>query len=209
MSKGKSKLAQLIGNYSVESKAKAAIASHFHRDAYDWIGIFETLESHYDVRMSARAKCLVNLNFALECDLKAFAVLLSKRDESAECIYRKLRRCSHKLVELERLCREMSQGKYRIISPKFRDKLSSIDKIGVSVRYDLDLKTAYKLQSFEERILNSGTISSILTHEFSDAIYTEARELHIRVQKAFKRRFTKIIAHEEQVNDRLKEILRR
>ncbi|OAQ20037.1 hypothetical protein [Thermosulfurimonas dismutans] len=151
--------------FSLESHVKAVLFGHFFRDAADWIALYHHSQSFPVHNMSIMTKQFIMLRMALECILKAILIGLSKKDETAKEAYIVARKCSHNLSKIIAECKERANGKYRICTKQTFERIQKIDKLGIGVRYDLDMKTAYKKESFTERITGTGPVSGVIIDE--------------------------------------------
>lgn len=185
----------LTGRFYIETYVKAEIARAFLRDARDWRHLYLEIERRVPTRLSIRAKNFVNLRLCFECALKAIAVTLSKRGETAEHVYGKIRRCSHDLVKLLAACERRSNGRFRIVTPSFRDSLGRISNLDIGVRYDLDFKTRLKAQDLRGYLFDGPVTGVVIDEDFQKAAFTEATAVYQRAHAIYDTRFEKHKAH--------------
>lgn len=181
------------GKFYLETQVKCQIATHFLRDARDWLNIYKILETQQKdyISMSFEAKKYSNLRFSLECSLKSLIMSLSKKNESASKAYRIIRGHKHNLINLYKECLSRGGKKCRVISPRFSSKVEKIENVGVGIRYDMDFKTAYKRQSLKELFIDGPISAVVLDNAFRKEFFHEAFEIYKRASKVRSRRFAK------------------
>ena len=120
-----------------------------------------------------------------------------------------MRKCSHDLVKLAQLCSSRADGRYRIVTPKFRQSLRRINDLGIGLRYDLDFKTAYKAQTVSE-LYGDGPVSGVvLDDEFRRSTLGEVANLCERARRIRERRFEKHKGHTLSEGSRIEAYIRR
>jgi hypothetical protein len=185
---------QLVGKFYLETQVKCWISRHYLRDAHEWIRAYNILNDNDPdyLAKSFEAKKVICLRFSLECSLKSLIMSLSKRAESANGAYGVLRRHLHNLNALYQECLSRARGRYRIITPSFTSKLVKIANLGVGIRYDLDLMTAYRRQSPREKILVDGPVSEVILNDsFRKEFVRETIKLYRQASKIHDARFAK------------------
>ena len=146
----------LLGNFYLESQVKHRLHTYYFKDAYQWRLLYNnSLDPEY-YSVAFEAKRFVFLSMAYECMLKAILISLSKREETAEQIYKVARDCNHKLERLVLQCKNRAKKHYRICSNETFKRIQQIDKLGIAIRYNMDMMIAYTNQYSVQQITNYG-----------------------------------------------------
>ena len=175
---------QLGKKFSLEFHAKSNLFGHFLCDATDWYLLYKHSTRLHVQTMSIMTKQFVMLRMAMECVLKAILIGLSPRGESAQDAYSQIRCCGHNLSRLIRECRRRSRSRYRIALASTLLRIQQTDVLGIGVRYDADMKTAYKRQSFIDWATGTGPVSGVIIDE---GFHRATRQDYFRFVKLAKR----------------------
>jgi len=192
------------GNFHLDFQVKVVLCLHYYRDATDWILLYKASKNCEYESLSIKTKQFIHLRMALECILKALLICLSKRDEDPKKAYNAARRCSHNIEKLVNGCKARSSGRYRICTKAMLERFQKIDKLGIGIRYDLEMKTAYKMQKPEEVFTESGPVSTVLLdYDFHTETWKDIITLMDTYNNISEKRFAK---HRGHVMSRLGEI---
>lgn len=175
---------QLGKRFSLEFHAKSDIFSHFFRDANDWYLLYEHSQKIPITNLSIITKQFVLLRMAMECILKALVIGLSSRDESAKTAYGIAKSCSHRLGRATDESKKRSKKQYRICTKATSSRIAMIDALGIGIRYDSDMKTAYKRQTFAQWATGSGPVSGVV---IDDDFHNEMKTDYFNFVKLAKR----------------------
>ncbi len=152
--------------FSLESQAKSYIFGHFFRDSSDWAALFHHSRKFPIHNMSIMTKQFIMLRMAIaEYVLKSILIGLSKKNETAKDIYKIALNCRHNIEKLIEECKRRSNGRYRICNKAAFERIKKIEKLGIGIRYDLNMKMAYKNQSFAEWATGTGPVSGVVIDE--------------------------------------------
>ena len=151
--------------FSIEAQVKSDLFGHFFRDANDWINIYKASQNLEIINMSIMTKQFILLRMDIECILKAILIGLSNNNESAKQAYKSARKCSHNLEKLIEGCKMRINRRYHLCKKKTIDRIRKIDRLSINVRYDLDMKTAFKNESFAEWATGTGPVSGVVIDE--------------------------------------------
>ncbi len=196
----------------MEFQTKHTLFGHYIRDASDWCTLYNASQQCDRITLSIQTKRFMHLMMALECILKAILIALSKRDESAEDAYKSARKCNHNLEELVNQCKSRSGTRYRICTKPMIERLIIIDKLGIGIRYDVDMKTALKKQSFEERLTGDGPVSGVVDSEdFHELVKQDVFYLIRLSRRISKKRLSKhsggLVLNMAKVEDYIRKIM--
>lgn len=192
------------GNFHLNFQVKSVLCTHFYRDAFDWIMLYKLSRQCEIESLSIKTKQFIHLRMALECMLKALLICLSKRSEKPEDAYSAAKKCSHNIEKLVNGCNARASGRYRICTKAMMERFRKVDSLGIGIRYDLEMKTAYKMQTPVEIFTESGPISDVLTnYKFHNEIWDDILFIRATFDRASEKRLGK---HKSHVMARLSEI---
>jgi hypothetical protein len=202
----------ITGNFFLEFQVKSRLFSHFTHDAHDWVKLYHASLNCDTETLSIKTKQFMNLRMALECTLKAILIGLSKQSETARDAYKSALNCRHNLEKLVNQCKARAGNSYRICTRATLKRLQRINRLGIGIRYDVDMKTAYKQQTLAEVYSGEGPVSGVVvSDEFHKQVRHDIASLMAHARRIREKRLAKhsggILSDMIKVEDYIRVIL--
>ncbi len=173
--------------FDLEDELRLDIGERFKDDAYELlhrVGLVWPDDAMF--RQRFRSKVFVDIVMAIECTLKA-AIIFSA-NVPVEDAYMLARGKGHGLLSLFEEAQDHSLA-FNSITDDERDMLQQAQKLGVSMRYSLDLFTLLFDESFREWMMDDGDISGTISSErlASAILGTRAKAITEHLRNSTKR----------------------
>lgn len=164
--------------YNAEKYIKKDVAASFWKDSNDllWrVNIFRRYISHDS--LSTKSKIYVDLIMAIKCSLKSLIISLSKNDETPESAYLVARNCSHNLDKLYNEVRKRAKNRIKLLYKDDVDILVKANSLGVGYRYDITTFMFISQETWADRSIRKGKVSSVINHTFINGLIKVAHHL--------------------------------
>ncbi|HOQ12299.1 MAG: hypothetical protein BWY23_01373 [Spirochaetes bacterium ADurb.Bin218] len=194
--------------FDPEMSLKHFISSSYLKDSNEFLWMVEHLkDSEFMNSMSFRCKVFTLILFSVECSLKSLVISSSTYTQKAEILYTKNK--SHDVVKLFKNVQQQLYGKIKFINKNELKLLEDAHKLGVNVRYNIDVNYISFYSSFIEKIYGTDLLESTVGGEWLVDFWGLSKKLFTIADKSHKRYLSKysmltgvhIENHDKRINE--------
>lgn len=179
----------LAGPFDAAMQVKAEVASCYIRDGSDLLELFWMGWKSDRNNFSYRSKLFINLRMVIECYLKGLVIVLSEKTETPEDAFKMAKKASHSLASLLEAVQTRSKWTKRYFRKASDALIAQVDSMKVGLRYEVDMVAEFSKETFEEQLLNSGSMSGTIgSDEWMMSVFDHAQYIGKKAQKAFRKK---------------------